>query len=217
MPRCEPGGHPDPVDVNRLRIDAAAPSHVRIGPELLEVLAKARGDPWIRDDRDHVLLTRPRVDRPVRGAGPDGLVVPDGVLVVHQVGDSRYRARVDGQLTEDLRAGSGRGVELGGSPRIDVVQEPRGDAACLGLAQLIGDDRSGRVREPKVIERQLEGRACGAQEIGYAPRDRLGRLAAVRQGYDFNCSQESLRWSAEFWRLVDPGEAAGPLSGIDVV
>ena len=62
---------------------------------------------------------------------------------------------------------------------VDVVDEPHGDAALLRRDQRAGDDLRRLVVEPDVVERELEARLRGAEELGDLVCDVDGGLAAV--------------------------------------
>ncbi len=62
---------------------------------------------------------------------------------------------------------------------VDVVDEPHGDAALLRAEQRAGDDLRRVVVEPDVVERELEARLRGAEELGDLVCDVEGGLAAV--------------------------------------
>ena len=62
---------------------------------------------------------------------------------------------------------------------VDVVDEPHGDAALLRGEQRAGDDLRRVVVEPDVVERELEARLRGAEELGDLVCDVDGGLPAV--------------------------------------
>ena len=120
-------------------------------------LAVARRELGRVDRDDHVLLARPRVGRPVRRAGPDGCGVADHVFVVHQVGDARDRGGRERQRLDRAPGpccgGGGTGIVVG---VVDVVGEPDRDAALGRADERAADDRRQRIRQPDVVDRDLE-------------------------------------------------------------
>jgi hypothetical protein len=106
--------------------------------------------------------------------------------VVHEVGYARHRANLDGQLLEDLRARARRRVKRGGTAAVDVVEKPHCDPSPRGGAQLVGDDRAGRVGKPDVVKGKLQGPPRGSQEVGDPARDVVGLLAAVAESEDLD-------------------------------
>ena len=84
----EPGPDGGVTDLDRVGVSPAAPVDVAGRPQLLEVLDVLAGELGRLDDREHVLLAGPGIDRPVGRPGPDGRLVAHHVLVVHQVGDA---------------------------------------------------------------------------------------------------------------------------------
>ena len=130
-------------------------------------------------DRDHVLLARPGVLRPVHRAGPDRLAVAHDVLVVHQVGHAGDRPRRDRERLEQLGCGLRRRRHRDRARVVDVVDEPHRDAALLRADERSLDDLGRLVVESDVVERELEARACGAEELGDLVRDVDGALPAV--------------------------------------
>ena len=72
--------------------------------------------------------------------------------------------------------GGGTGI---GPGVVDVVDEPHRDAALLRADERLRDDLRRVVVQPDVVERQLEARAGGAEELGDLVRDVDGALPAV--------------------------------------
>jgi hypothetical protein len=67
---------------------------------------------------------------------------------------------------------------------VEVVGEPDGDAPLRGADERAADDLRELVREPDVVDRDVE-RALGRREpVGEDVGDLLGRLAAVGQRAD---------------------------------
>jgi hypothetical protein len=62
---------------------------------------------------------------------------------------------------------------------VEVVGEPHVHAASGGGFQRIADDRRERIRQPDVVDGDLEGALCCGDEIGERPGGLFGRLAAV--------------------------------------
>ena len=84
------------------------------------------------DDRDHVLLARPRVLRPVHRAGPDRRRGRGSTyLWCIRSGTPGIGARRDRQRLEQLRCGLRRRRHRDRPGVVDVVDEPDGDAALL--------------------------------------------------------------------------------------
>ena len=130
-------------------------------PELLERERVPVGDLRRLEGDDDVLLTRPRVVRPVRRAAPHRCAVADDELVVHEVGDARDAASRDGERLDrgGRRLGRRRHRDRAGVG--EVVQQPHLDAALYGAEQR-GEDECPRVGlEADVVERDVERRrAC---------------------------------------------------------
>ena len=177
----EPGPHLDPVHVDRPRLDVTRADHVAGLPELVEVEAVGVRELGRLDDRDHVLLPRPRVLRPVHRAGPDRLAVADRVLVVHQVGDAGNRPRLDRQRFEQLGRRLRRRRHRDRPGVVDVVDEPDDDAALLRVDQRRGDELGRLVVQADVVERELQRLLCGARETR-PPRVRRRRRTGRRRG-----------------------------------
>jgi hypothetical protein len=74
---------------------------------------------------------------------------------------------------------------------VDVVDEPDGDAAAVGVEQRVLDDLGGVVVEANVVEGQIETPLGGAQELGHLTSDVDGGLAAVavRSDLDHACAR----------------------------
>src|SRR5262249_32818840 len=148
----EPGPHLVAVDGDRPRIHASGALDDPRRPQLLEVerervreLAGARAD-------DDVLLSRPGVVRPVEGPGPDGVAVADHVLVVHQVGDARDRARRS-TYRHDVGWVAFGWRRHGDRPRVvDVVGDAGCDTAGDGRLERADDDRLRLAVEAKIVE-----------------------------------------------------------------
>jgi hypothetical protein len=64
---------------------------------------------------------------------------------------------------------------------VEVVGEPDVDAACRGGGQRTADDRREWVRQPDVIDRDLERALCAGDEVGECVRGLFRRLAAVAE------------------------------------
>ena len=62
---------------------------------------------------------------------------------------------------------------------VDVVDEPHGDAALLRVGQRRLDDLGGLVVQANVVERELEARSGGAEELRHLLCDLDRGLAAV--------------------------------------
>ena len=98
---------------------------------------------------------------------------------MHQIGHAGDRARRDRERLEQLRRGLRRRGHRDRARVVDVVDEPHGDAARLCREQRAGDDVRCVVVEPDVVERELEARLRGAQELGDLVCDVESGLAAV--------------------------------------
>ena len=122
---------------------------------------KARASALRAHDRDHVLLARERVVRPVQRPRPDGLAVADDVLVVHQVGDAGDRARLDAERRDQPRVRLGRRRHGHRDGAVDVVDDADGDAARDGVRERRGHDR--RRRRRRGGSRTARGRASAAR------------------------------------------------------
>jgi hypothetical protein len=75
---------------------------------------------------------------------------------------------------------------------VEVVREPDGDAALLGVEQRAADDLDQLRRQVQVVDRDLERLLRGAAELGERVGGLLGRLAAVRQRVDFDARRSAL-------------------------
>ncbi len=143
-------------------VDLAAVPDVPTRPELLEVDAVACRELGRLHGEDHVLLARPRVDRPVRRAGPHRRLVADDVLVVHQVGHARDGRGRERQRLDELglrlrRRRHGHGVAV----VVEVVGEPHVDAARGGVLECVR--RAPSRRGPAAGCRRSRSRACAAR------------------------------------------------------
>ena len=65
---------------------------------------------------------------------------------------------------------------------VDVVGNPRLDAAGGGGPECAEDDRLGVAVEPQVVERHLQRRRGGGEERGHVVRDVTCGLTAVGEG-----------------------------------
>ena len=153
-------------------------------PELLEVLEVASREIARVDREDQVLLPRPGVGRPVRRARPKRFAVSDHVFVVHQVGDARNRGGGEGEPFDELRVGLRRHRHRRVVGMVEVVGEPDVDAPCGGGRQRTADDRRERVRQPDVVDRDLERALRGGDEVGECVRGLFRGLAAVGESPD---------------------------------
>ena len=106
--------------------------------------------------------------------------------MVHQVGDARDAAGGDRQLGENLGAGRRRRVDRRRSIGVGVVDEADLRPPLRRLPQRVGDDRPGRVRQPDVVERQIQAPLGCADEGCDTAGNVLGALAAVGQGEDLD-------------------------------
>ena len=69
---------------------------------------------------------------------------------------------------------------------VDVVQKPDGNAAGGGLLERADDGRSRSVGEVEVVQRDVEGLRCGAEETGDDGRDVRCGLASVGERMKFD-------------------------------
>src|SRR3954447_7664499 len=111
------------------------------------------------------------------------------------------RASIGSSARMSGRGGGGGGRQRGGPRGVDVVEQPRGAAAPTRLSQLAGEERTGGVGEPDVVQRQLEARLRRPEEPGETVGDVVGALPAVGQRDDFDRVHhrrvKSPRWSRE--------------------
>jgi hypothetical protein len=131
--RREPRPHLRAVDLNGSRLDEAAPLDVTVPPQLLEVQRERRCKLGGVDGDDHVLLSRPRVIRPVRRPRPERLAVAHDELVVHQVGDARDRLRRHAKRRDQLGVRLRRRRHRDRVRVVDVVDDPHRHAAAVRL------------------------------------------------------------------------------------
>jgi hypothetical protein len=67
---------------------------------------------------------------------------------------------------------------------VEVVGEPDVDAACGRRGQRIDDDRRQRIRQPNVVDRDLERALRRRDEVGECVRGLFRRLTAVGESPD---------------------------------
>ena len=128
--RREPGAHPR-VSPTRTGFGSTNPlcSTTPFDQSSSKFFVKAARELRRLDDRDHVLLARPRVVRPVRRARPDGLAVAHHVLVVHQVGDAGDRPLRHAERGDELDVRLRRRRHRDRVAVPDVVDHPHRDPA----------------------------------------------------------------------------------------
>jgi hypothetical protein len=102
--------------------------------------------------------------------------------VVHEVGRAGNRGGRERQRVEELRVGAGRRGDRDAVILVDVVREADRDAAGRSGGQRALDDRRERVRQPKVVDRDVERVLRGAEPVGERVGRLLRRLAAVGEG-----------------------------------
>ena len=119
-----------------------------------------------RDHESSVQFVEPR---------PDGVAVADDELVVHEVGDARDPARLDGQRLDrlGLRLGRRRNRDRPGVGH--VVEETHRDAALHRGEERREDERAGVGLEADVVERKVERRRACERKPGDARATSAGR------------------------------------------
>ena len=177
--RREPGANRPSVDGHGRRVDLAAPLDVARLPQLLEVLAEALGDAFRLDDRDQVLLPRPRVVRPVRRPGPHRRPVADDELVVHQIGPALDTDGPEGKRFDELGLGLRRRRDRDAVRAIEVVEQANVDTALVRTDESVPHDVPGVVVQADIVERELERSLGAVEEPGELARDVESQLAAV--------------------------------------
>ncbi len=132
------------------------------------------------DGHDDVLLSRPRVVRPVRRAAPDRRAVADDELVVHEVRNAGDAARRDRERLDRLRRRLGRRRHRDRPRVVDVVEEPHRHAALHGARA--GRRARPRRRPSRSGRRRARGRDVSAASRGSGrSRGRRRRDAARRR------------------------------------
>ena len=177
----EPGTDRDAAaERDRSGLDSAGALDPAMLPELVEREPEREREPLCAEHADDdVLLPRPRVLGPVHRAGPHVAAVAHAELVVHQVGNPRDPARLDGQRLDRLGPRLRRRRHGDRPGMVDVVEEPHADAALLRGEQRREDERPGLRLEADVVQSQLEALARGVDERGDLGRDAPRGLAAV--------------------------------------
>src|SRR5438046_3067508 len=98
---------------------------------------------------------------------------------MHQVRHAGNRSGRERERFEQARLGVRRGRHLLVGRRVDVVRKTYGDAALRSSVQRAAHDLREGVRQPDVVDRDLEGLLGGGDEVGERLCRALGRLAAV--------------------------------------
>jgi hypothetical protein len=154
-------------------------------PELLEVAPELAGQLRGACGHHEVLLPRPGIGGPVGRAGPDGLAVAHGVLVMHEVGNSRNADGWEGERLQQVRLCARRWGE-DALVVIGVVGDPDRHPPRGGRAQRAGDDVARFVGQSNVVERQVERAPCLAEEAGHPPCHVDGRLPSRLECLDLD-------------------------------
>jgi hypothetical protein len=117
--------------------------------------------------------------RPVRRAGPDIGAVADDVLVVHEVGDAGDAACRHVELVDRARVSLRRRRHRHRLPVVLVEREPDGDAAPGRILDRTCDQPLRFVREPEVVDRDVEASIRAREEVCERVRDLDRGLAAL--------------------------------------
>jgi hypothetical protein len=85
---------------------------------------------------------------------------------------------------------------------VEVVREPHLDAAGGGVLECLDEYRADGIRQPDVVDRDLERVLCGRDPVGENSDDLLGSLAPVGEGANFDQEALAARIAALCARLA---------------
>src|SRR5262249_10350838 len=143
--------------------------------------------------------------------GPDLRAVADDVLVVHEVGDAGNAPRREPAGLQHPDVGVGRGRDGDRLLVVDVVDEAPLDAALERAVERVDDRRLCRAVHAEVVQGDVQRVLRTVEVLRDPPGDRLGLLAAVGEGSNFQqahcasplagstCGSSRGSWSARRW------------------
>ena len=106
--------------------------------------------------------------------------------MVHQVGDTRDRPRLDGQAGDQQRVGLRRRRHRDRVRVVDVVGEAHAHATIGRATHRVPDDARVLLTECEVVVREVERTLGAVDEFGDVTRDLARLLPAVRQSSDLD-------------------------------
>jgi len=85
---------------------------------------------------------------------------------------------------------------------LEVVGEPNADAARGGVRERVAQDGAGGIRQPDVVDRDVEAVLCGREPVGEGVEDLLRGLAPVGEGAELDQEALAARIAALWARLA---------------